>query len=409
MYFSRHIEKVIERQAKRKAGVVITGARQVGKSTMLKNALPDVKYVSFDDPLLQESVKSNPNAFFDTHKLPIVIDEVQRIPEIFPYVKVVSDETDKKGLFYLTGSQSFHLMKGVSESLAGRVGVVQMLGLSQRELDQIDYREPFLPTAKHNKDMKALASKPDYLKTATRIHKGSFPELYQTQSDLKDWQDYHTGYLKTYLERDVRDLSKIQDESAFIKFVRATASLTGQQLSLSTLAEICGKDSGTIKNWLSILETSGLVYLLQPYYNNFNKRLTKTPKLYFLDTGLACFLLGWNTPEQLINGAMWGHIFETHVVAEVLKSYYNDGITNPPLYYYRDKEKREIDLLIESAGTLYPIEIKTSTDPKRDMIKSFEIISKIPAVRKGEGALICLSKELLPLSETDWILPVNMI
>jgi predicted AAA+ superfamily ATPase len=201
----------------------------------------------------------------------------------------------------------------------------------------------------------------------------------------------------------------IQDESAFIKFVKAVASLTGEMLNLTTIAEICGKDVKTVRAWLSALESSGLVYLLEPYFNNFSKRLVKTPKLYFLDTGLVCWLLGWNTPEQLVGGAMWGHIFETFVFAEILKSYYNDGIVKPPLYYYRDQDRNEIDLLISEGEYLYPVEIKTTGDPTKSMINAFRLIEKIPAKRSGSGAVICLAKERLPLTENVWILPARMI
>ena len=201
----------------------------------------------------------------------------------------------------------------------------------------------------------------------------------------------------------------IQDESAFIKFVKAAASLSGEMLNLSTMAEIRGKDVKKVRAWLSVLESSGLVYLLKPYYNNFNKRLIKTPKMYFLDTGLACWLLGWNTAEQLTNGEMCGHIFESFVFAEVLKSYYNDGIVKPSLYYYRDKDKKEIDLLVEDGGILYPVEIKTSSDPQKSMITAFRCLENIPGKQIGTGAVICLAKEHLPLTDNVWIVPVNLI
>jgi len=241
------------------------------------------------------------------------------------------------------------------------------------------------------------------------VHKGFFPELHETKSDLRDWSDFYSSYFQTYIERDIRDVLNIQDESAFIKFVKAVASLTGQMLNLTTIAEICGKDIKTVKSWLSVLESGGLVYLLAPYYNNLNKRLIKTPKLYFLDTGFACWLLGWNTPSQLINGAMWGYIFESFVFAEILKSYYNDGIVNPPLYYYRDTDKKEIDLIIEDGDFLYPVEIKTTSDPTRSMANAFRLLNNIPAKKTGTGTIICLAKERLPLTETAWVLPAHMI
>jgi len=409
MYFHRHIEPVVERIAKRKPVLVLTGARQVGKSTMLKEVYSDINYVALNRPLVRESAKENPSLFFEANKPPVIVDEIQKAAELFDYIKDIVDEEKKKGQFYLTGSQSMKLMKNVSESLAGRAGVIRMLGLSMRELARIAYRKPFLPMPEHMDSMIKEGAAFDYTKIVTSIHKGFFPELYETESDLHDWADYYSSYFQTYIEKDIKDVLNIQDESAFIKFVKATASLTGQMLNLSTIAEICGKDVKTVRAWLSVLESSGLVYLLEPYYNNFSKRLVKTPKLYFLDTGLACWLLGWNTPEQLINGAMWGHIFESFVFAEVLKSYYNDGIVKPPLYYYRDMDKNEIDILIEDGEMLYPLEIKTTSDPVKSMVKAFRCLDKIPGKKTGTGALVCLAKERLPLTDRVWILPVHLL
>ena len=409
MYFHRHIEPVVERIAKRKPVLVLTGARQVGKSTMLKEVYSDINYVALNRPLVRESAKENPSLFFEANKPPVIVDEIQKAAELFDYIKDIVDEEKKKGQFYLTGSQSMKLMKNVSESLAGRAGVIRMLGLSMRELARIAYRKPFLPMPEHMDSMIKEGAAFDYTKIVTSIHKGFFPELYETESDLHDWADYYSSYFQAYIEKDIKDVLNIQDESAFIKFVKATASLTGQILNLSTIAEICGKDVKTVRAWLSVLESSGLVYLLEPYYNNFSKRLVKTPKLYFLDTGLACWLLGWNTPEQLINGAMWGHIFESFVFAEVLKSYYNDGIVKPPLYYYRDMDKNEIDILIEDGEMLYPLEIKTTSDPVKSMVKAFRCLDKIPGKKTGTGALVCLAKERLPLTDRVWILPVHLL
>ena len=409
MYYHRHIEPVVARIARRKPVMVLTGARQVGKSTMLKEAYNGIRYVSLNNPLVRQSAKDNPSLFFQSHKPPIVVDEIQKSAELFDYIKDIVDEDKVKGQFYLTGSQSLKLMKNVSDSLAGRAGVIKMLGLSLRELDQIANRAPFLPTSAHIEKMTKAGARSDYDEIVSRIHKGFFPELHETASDLKDWMDFYSSYFQTYIEKDIKDVLNIRDESAFIKFVKITAALSGQMLNFTTIAEACGKDVMTAKAWLSVLESSGLVYLLEPYFNNFNKRLVKTPKLYFLDTGLACWLLGWNTPEQLVNGAMWGHIFESFVFAEILKTYYNDGIVKPPLYYYRDKERNEIDLLIDEGGTLYPVEIKTTSDPTKSMIKAFRCIANIPGKTRGQGAVVCLAKEPLPLEENVWIVPGEFI
>jgi len=407
VYIKRHIEPVVSRIAKRKPVLVLTGARQVGKSTMLREVYHDINYVALNRPLVRESARENPSLFFDTYKPPIVVDEIQKAAELFDYIKDIVDESKIKGQFYLTGSQSLKLMKNVSDSLAGRAGVIKLMGLSMRELAGLSYRAPFIPTTQHMDTIVGTGF--DYDAITSFIHKGSFPELHESESDLHDWADFYSSYLQTYIEKDIKDVLKIQDESAFIKFVRSVASLTGEMLNLTTMAEICGKDVKTIRSWLSVLESSGLVYLLEPYYNNFNKRLIKTPKLYFLDTGLACWLLGWNTPQQLLNGAMWGHIFESFVFAEILKSYYNDGIVKPPLYYYRDADKYEIDLLIENGDTLHPIEIKTSSDPTKSMTKAFHRLNSNHSKIVGTGAVICLAKERLPLAEDVWILPVGMV
>ncbi|MBS3949783.1 MAG: ATP-binding protein [Peptococcaceae bacterium] len=408
MYIKRHIEPVVSRIAKRKPVLVLTGARQVGKSTMLREVYHEINYVALNRPLVRESAKENPSLFFDIYKPPVVVDEIQKGAELFDYIKDIVDEKKAKGQFYLTGSQSLKLMKNVSDSLAGRAGVIKLMGLSLREIAGLSYREPFLPTEKHYSAIGSGAAL-DYDDLIRFIHKGSFPELHETESDLHDWADFHSSYLQTYIEKDIKDVLNIQDESAFIKFIKAIASLTGEMLNLTTIAEVCGKDVKTVKSWLSVMESSGLVYLLEPYYNNFNKRLIKSPKLYFLDTGLACWLLGWNTPEQLVNGAMWGHIFESFVFAEILKSYYNDGIVKPPLYYYRDFDKNEIDLLIEEGDTLYPIEIKTSSDPTKSMVRAFRCLSANKTKQAGAGAVICLAKERLLLTENVWMLPVWMI
>ena len=409
MYIHRHIEPVVARIAKRKSVIVLTGSRQVGKSTMLKKTYKKIRYISLNRPLVRESAKDNPSLFFETNKPPVIVDEIQKAAELFDYIKDTVDEDKTNGQFFLTGSQSMMLMKNVSDSLAGRAGVIKLLGLSMREITGIPYQLPFLPVLDHISKIEKLGITFNYANIVSCIHKGFFPELYETKSDLHDVSDYYSSYFQTYIEKDIKDVLNIKDESAFIKFIKAVASLSGEILNINTIAEICSKDVKTVRSWLSVLESSGLVYLLEPYSNNFNKRLIKAPKLYFLDTGLACWLLGWNTPQQLASGAMWGHIFETFVFSEILKSYYNDGIVKPPLYYYRDKDKNEIDLLISTGDTLYPIEIKTTSDPTKSMINAFRCIEKIPGKTRGTGAVICLAKERLPLADNVWILPAHLI
>jgi len=376
---------------------------------MLREVYNEINYIALNRPLVRESARDNPSLFFEVYKPPVIVDEIQKAAELFDYIKDIVDENKVRGQFYLTGSQSMNLMKNVSDSLAGRAGIIRMLGLSMRELAGGSFREPFLPVTERLEAREKDKNEFDYSGIASLIHKGFFPELHETNSDLHDWSDYYSSYFQTYIEKDIRDVLNIQDESAFIKFVKAVASLTGGMLNMTTIAEICGKDVKTVKSWLSVLESSGLVYLLEPYHNNLNKRMVKTPKLYFLDTGFVCWLLGWNTPEQLANGAMWGHIFESFVFSEILKSYYNDGIVKPPLYYYRDTDKNEIDLIIADGDYLHPVEIKTTSDPARVMVKAFPRLDSIPNKKVGPGAVICLAKERLPLTENVWILPVQMI
>jgi len=374
---------------------------------MLKEIFNNINYITLNSQLVRESAKENPSLFFEINKPPVIVDEIQKSVGLFEFIKDIVDEDKSKNQFFLTSSQDFKSMKNINMSLAGRAGVIKMLGLSLRELAKSSYREPFLPMVEQMSENDSINI--SYSAITSYIHKGFFPELYETESDLKDWADYHSSYFQTYIEKDIKDVLNIKDESAFIKFIKACASHTGQMLNLTTIAEICGKDTKTVRAWLSALESSGLIYLLEPYYNNFNKRMLKTPKLYFLDTGLACWLLGWNTPEQLTNGAMWGHIFESFVFGEILKSYYNDGIVKPPLYYYRDAYKNEIDLIIENGEFLHPIEIKTTSDPKKSMINAFRCLEKIKIKKVGTGAIICLAKSLLPLTDNVWILPAEMI
>jgi len=412
--------------------VVVTGARQVGKSTMFKHAFPDLKQVSLDTPTVRRVATETPELFFGQFPPPIVVDEVQRATLLFEYIKErVDNEPEKHGQFFLTGSQSFNLMKDVTESLAGRAGIIKLTGLSLREILNLEYYSPFKPTQNHYKNLQTVAKRtapPDYDKTfyidtrtkelkcnrnlTPTIWNGSFPRLNTNDflaTNPSIWQNFYNSYIETYIERDVKQLTQVQDETAFIKFMRGVAALSGEQLNYSTLAEICDKDVTTTKRWLSILETSGLVYRLEPYFNNISKRMIKSPKIYFMDTGLACFLGGWNTPDQLLNGARWGSLFETYIVSEIIKSYYNAGLSKPPLYYYRDKDKVEIDLIIEEGGVLYPIEIKTTGNPSRSLVNNFEILKKVPTKTVGEGAVICQIDRPLPITETVIALPPWMI
>lgn len=407
MYIKRHLEKTLKTISRMFGAVMVAGPRQVGKTTLLRNFTGDITYVTLDDPLRLHSAVEEPSTFFKDAKPPVFVDEIQYAPNLFPYIKMYVDSTQGKGLFYLSGSQQFKLMKNVSESLAGRLGVLNLLGISQRERHEVDCITPFLPTDEYFEERRNFKTQTDYDELWKNIHRGSMPDLV-ANPDF-DWQIFYASYVKTYIERDVRELTQVGDEVLFIKFMIAVASVTGQLLNISSLARDVGISVPTAERWLSILVTSNIVYLLKPYYNNVLKRAVKTPKLYFLDTGLAAYLTKWNSPDVLKNGAMAGAFFETFVVAEIIKSYYNKGIVEPPLYFYRDKDQREIDLLIEKDGTLYPLEMKKHADPKIGDIKAFEVLDKIPGMKRGSGGVICTYDNLLTLQGNDRVIPIGYI
>jgi uncharacterized protein len=409
MYIDRHCEKSIKRMQKNFSALLITGSRQVGKTTMLKEIHPTMNYVSLDDFKILQSAKDDPSLFFQVYKPPVIVDEVQYAPDLFRYVKMESDKNKEKGIFYMTGSQAFHLMKNVTESMAGRVGIIQLMGLSLREINKVHHYESFLPTTKHIEFMSEIAPKPDYWTIMNKIHKGSFPVMHESEKDDKEWRDFYTSYFRTYIERDVRQLTQIGDEASFMKFMQITAATTGQLLNYSSISKAIGKDITTVQRWMSILEASGIVYILPPYHKNVTKRVVKTPKLHFLDSGLACYLTGWNTAEQMALGAMAGKIFESFVFSEILKSYYNDGDVKPPLYFHRDSDGNEIDIIIQNGEFLYPVEVKLSGTPNKGDIKTFKYLEKIEGIKKGEGCIVCMSGEPLFINQMDRILPVTYL
>ena len=407
MYIHRHLEAMLATASKMFGAVLVTGPRQVGKTTLVRRFASTSNYVTLDDPMQLHAAVEQPATFFKDNKPPVFVDEIQYAPNLFPYIKMKVDEENAKGLFYLSGSQQFKLMKNVGESLAGRLGILNLLGLSMREYQQLKFNDAFLPTEEYfagrRKELKPLS----YDELWRVIHRGSMPDL--LLNDDFDWQIFYASYVKTYIERDVRELTQVGDEVKFITFMIAVASITGQLLNISSLAKNVGISVSTAERWLSILVTSNIVYLLRPYANNVLKRSVKTPKLYFLDTGLAAYLTKWTTADVLKNGAMAGAFFETFVVAEIIKSYYNKGIAEPPLYFYRDKEQKEIDLLIECNGVLYPLEMKKHADPKAADIKAFSVLNDIPGVQRGSGGVICTYHQLVTLKDNDKVIPISYI
>ena len=402
MYIKRTSEDVIKKLSKQFKVVLVTGARQVGKSTLLKHCDANRNYVSLDDLFERELAINEPKLFLETHKAPLIIDEIQYAPNLLSYIKLIVDKSDKKGQYWLTGSQQFHLMKNVSESLAGRVGIIDLMGLSLAELSQIPNNEPFFPDLEYiekRRENHKNYSTSDIFKI---IYNGSFPAL-NNQDEFQDKNAFYSAYIRTYIERDIRDLSSISNEMKFLNFIHVVAARTGQVLKYSELANAVDISEPTAKTWLSVLVSSNIVYLLEPYYLNITKRMTKMPKIYFLDTGLCSYLTGWSSPEVIEKGAMNGAFFETFVVSEILKSYRHNG-ERPLIYWYRDTQQKEIDLLIERDGTLHPIEIKLTSNPNKSMLKHFKVLDN-----QGYGGLICMRESDIPLTEDVSAIPISYI
>lgn len=414
-YIKRSIEEIVLKSDRTFKCVLVTGARQTGKSTMIKKLFPEKKYVSLDDPFMEEQAREQPEMFMMLNRPPVIFDEIQRSPGLFRYVKIRCDQSDEKGLFCLSGSQALELMEGVSESLSGRVSIVELAGLSMREIKRDSFSKPFVPTVEYIRERSETAAAFDNIWEI--IHRGSYPEL---QNKDVDWAAFFSSYIKTYIERDVRKLSAVQNLDDFRKFMVAVAARTGQMLNYANIADEIGRDQGTVKRWISILETSGIIYLLEPFSSSVLKRAVKTPKIYFRDTGLAAYLTRWLTPETMANGAMSGAFFETFVISEILKSYGNNGIDyRYCVSYYRGKDRRkikdngreksvesEIDLIIEENGTLYPVEIKKSSSVSADLTAAFTVLDKIPDKKRGTGAVICMCPQPGALRDNILQIPV---
>lgn len=435
MYLKRTIEGFLQDASRQFPVLMVAGPRQVGKTTLLQHLSRQNRvYVTLDDPTLAALARDEPALFLQRFEPPVLIDEIQYAPELLPHIKMRVDRERKAGLYWLTGSQQFQLMKGVSESLAGRVGIVNLLGLSLKELyGKADAAMPFLPIAGQLRERQKTSSTLSLKDVYRIIWRGSYPVMWQLnpgdgwgdmdfgngegdgygdgraalKSNGVDRDLFYSSYVQTYLQRDVRDLANVGDASAFLKFLRAAAARTGQILNMSDMARDVGVSAPTAKNWLSILEASGVIYLLEPYHSNATKRLVKAPKLYFLDTGLCAYLTEWSSPETLEAGAMSGAILETFIFTEILKSYWHNG-KRAPLYYYRDKDKKEVDLLIVQDETLYPLEFKKTAAPDRNASRSFRALETLGKPIR-EGGVICLSETLLPITENVNAIPVGLL
>ena len=403
-YISRNLETVVSQLTKEYPVVLLTGPRQVGKTTMLKKLMENTNrgYVSLDDLNARNLAKSDPELFLQLHKPPILIDEVQYAPELFTYIKIHVDKNQNPGDFWLTGSQVFKLMRGVQESLAGRVAVLSMTTLSQAEISNRDMT-PFVV------DLGAL-SKRERITADThgifdRIFKGSMPAIVSGAN--ANSQIFYSSYLRTYIERDVKELAESIDSLKFLRFMTAVAARCGQMLNVAEVARDADINQQQAKAWLNVLETLGIIFYLHPYSNNLLKRLVKTPKLYFYDTGLVCYLTKWSSTETLESGAMNGAILENYVVSEIAKTYLNCG-QEPFMYYYRDKDAKEIDIVLEHDGVLNPIEIKKTSNPGTELTKVFSLLDKA-SVPRDKGAIICMKPSLGAIDRDNYIVPVWMI
>lgn len=407
MYKKRHIENLLGVMEKMFSAVLVVGPRQVGKTTCLEN-YTGLEKISMDDRMTLNFARSEPASFLGAHPAPAFFDEVQKASELFSQVKYEIDkDRQKKGLYYMTGSEQPKLLKETSDSLSGRIGIAKLFGLSLREYVDSDFTDRFLPVQEYFDKRKYMVAPLKENELWYLIHRGSMPELL-LNSDFR-WDVYYTAYLNTYIERDVRNDIGSGNELKFTTFLVSCAAMCGELLNLSALAREVGISQTTAERWLTKLCETNVVYLLRPYYANVKKRVIKTPKLYFTDTGLAAYLTRWNTSEALQNGAFSGHIFENYVVMEIIKSYYNESPAEPPIFFYRDTNNNEIDLIIQEGDVLHPLEIKKTEDPLMKHIKAFHEIDQISGVTRGTGGIICRRDSLSWMTETDYVIPVEML
>ncbi len=396
------MEESILKASKTFPVVMVCGQRQTGKSTMLQHLKEsDRKYVSFDDAKIRALAKNDPELFFETYGYKVFIDEFQRVPSFLLEIKKIVDEKKENGLFWLSGSQKFVMMKNVSESLAGRVAIFNMLPLSHNEICS-NIKEPFLP------EIDLLKKKENTKRTLDEvfadIFRGGLPQ-FALNKDM-DRDVYYSSYINTYIERNISSLEQVGKLEEFRSFVTCMAANTAQELKYDSISKMVGVSVPTIKEWVSILERSGIIYIMKPYLSNITKRLAKTPKCYFLDTGLAAYLTSWPNAETLKNGNASGAFFETYVVGEILKGYTNCG-KNANLYFYRDLDKKEIDLLMIGPDCIYPIEVKKGKNPSSSN-KNFNVLSKFDMTIKP-GLVICMADELFPINKNIWYCPIGLI
>ena len=404
-YINRAMEATFKRMAQEFSVVLLTGPRQVGKTTMLKRLAEaegvNREYVTLDDITEREMAKNDPKLFLQLHKPPVFIDEVQYAPELFPYIKIYVDEHQQAGDFWLTGSQIFKLMDGVQESLAGRVCLLHMSPLSQAEACGCT-SEPFTVDFERLL-MRSKAVAPASIQDVfERIWRGGMPAI--VSGVKKEQAAVYSSYISTYIDRDVKEIADRVDSFKFLNFVTVVAALTSQMVNYKTIADAVEISVPTVKNWLNILERLGIIFYLHPYSNNLLKRMVTKPKLYFYDSGLVAYLTKWTDSETLMNGAMSGAILENFVVSEIVKSYQNAGL-EPFIYYYRDKDNKEIDIVLERNGTLYPLEVKKTMMPDKRWTNVFGVLDKT-SLKRGTGGILCLSDKFTAFDRDNLIIPV---
>ena len=406
-YIHRHLERKFLRMNEFFKVVMITGARQVGKTTMLKHLCEEQgrTYVSLDNLRIRELAKRDPVLFFQTYKPPMIIDEVQYAPELFSQIKLMCDNSSDTGLFWLTGSQQYDVIKNVRETLAGRVGILNLYPLSKREKDDIQFDDELDFSLQSLQNRQAISNKPNIVQVFEHIWRGGMPQV--QAADAEQRNEYYYSYISTYIMRDVAELGGVTDSLRFHKFLTACAALISAQTNYQTIGDVAEISQPTAKEWLRLLEGMGIVYLLKPYANNALKRLTKTPKLYFCDTGLAAYLSMWPTPETLLNGAASGHYFENFVIMEMVKNYaYSPNKAN--MSYYRDSNAKEIDIFVERSNFIHPLEIKKSANPDNREVRKFNVLDKTTTPR-GYGGVICMCEEVLPIDEKNCFIPCSLI
>ncbi len=406
-YITRELERKFKQMDAFFKVVLVTGARQVGKTTMLKHLAKGTNrtYVTLDDLMARELAQTDPALFFQAYKPPILIDEVQHAPQLFERIKLMCENTKETGQFWLTGSQQYSMMKHVRETLAGRIGILELCSLSQREKKGVLFDKPLDFSLENLQERQSLTTPNDITEVFEHIWRGGMPQVQNADEEMR--QEYYSSYVDTYLMRDVAEVGGVTNSAKFMKLLRTCAALTAEQVNYATLATAADISEPTAKDWVRILEGLGIVYLLQPYSNNELKRLVKTPKLYFCDTGLCAYLSMWLTRDTLMNGAASGHYFENYVVTELLKNYAY-GKTKANISYYRDSNAKEIDVFVELNGYIHPLEIKKSASPNRKEVKKYELLDKA-SIPRGNGGIVCMCDKPMPIDEKNAFIPSNLI